>query len=380
MSQIVHGGLDRAELERLGLRPESVLDFSSNVNPFGPPEGVVAAVRNAVDAFHLASYPDPSCWALRRRLAQVHRVDPERILVGNGSADLIHLAMQVLAPGRRVAVLGPTFGEYAHAARRAGAVLLSVAWPGWALSPQGDFHPADTSLDQVRAELETARPHLVVLCNPNNPTGDLLTAEAFTHLRRALPHTCWLLDLAYAAFADTPVSAPLDSRTVVLHSLTKDFALAGLRLGYLVGPQALVERLRSAQPPWNVNGLAQVAGLAALDHLAWRARTLTRLRVECARLRGDLARMGWHPRKTATHFFLLPVGDPGELRARLLRGGLLVRDASSFGLSGFVRIAARQAADNARLLAGLAQERASAGRRAPSPPGRPTALPSGDHP
>ncbi len=380
MSRIVHGGLDRAELERLGLKPESVLDFSSNVNPFGPPEGVVAAVREAVDAFHLASYPDPSCRALRRRLAQLHRVDPGRVLVGNGSADLIHLAMQVLAPGRRVAVLGPTFGEYVPAVRRAGGQPLVVAWPGWAGSPQEGFRPADTSLDQVRAELEAIQPDWVVLCNPNNPTGELLAPEAFAHLQRALPHTCWLLDLAYAAFADTPVSAPLDSRTVVLHSLTKDFGLAGLRLGYLVAPPALVERLRSAQPPWNVNGLAQVAGLAALDHLDWRARTLARLREECARLRGELARRGWHPRDTVTHFFLLPVDDAGALRSRLLRSGLLVRDASSFGLSGFVRIAARKAADNARLLAQLAQERVPAGGRAPSPPWRPTALSPGDRP
>ncbi len=367
MSHIDHGGLDLAELERLGLRPESVLDFSSNINPFGPPEGVVAAVRAAVDAFHLASYPDRGCGALRRRLAEVHRVDPGRILVGNGSADLIHLAMQVVAPGRRVAVLGPTFGEYVPAVRRAGGRPLVVAWPGWAGSPQEGFHPADTSLDQVRAALVAAQPEWVVLCNPNNPTGDLLTPEAFAHLRRALPHTHWLLDLAYAPFTEVPVSAPLDSRTVVLHSLTKDFALAGLRLGYLVGPQALVDRLRSAQPPWNVNGLAQVAGLAALEHLDWRTRTLARLREECARLRGDLARMGWRPRDTATHFFLLPVDDPGTLRSRLLRRGLLVRDASSFGLSGFVRIAARKAEDNARLLAGLAQERPQAPHRlAPS--------------
>lgn len=355
MSTVAHGALDYGELARLGLTPNDVLDFSSNINPFGPPPALVAALREALSAPLLARYPDRECLAVRRRLAALHGVSPAHVLVGNGSADLIALLMQVLARGKRVAVLAPTFGEYAHAAALAGATVHVVPRPGWRMTTNATFTPApDEGVDACAKRLAALAPDIVVLCNPNNPTGDYLPPAALAHLRQAVPHALWLLDAAYEAFCDS-LSQPAapSAHTIVLHSLTKDFALAGLRLGYLLAPPDIVARLYAAQPPWNVNALAQHAALLALDALDWRAHTVADLLAERRRVEAHLRAVGWSPYPTTTNFLLLPVGNGARMRQRLLAHGLLVRDAASFGLPHCIRIAVRRPEENDRLLAHL---------------------------
>lgn len=355
MSTVAHGAFDYAELARLGLTPDDLLDFSSNINPFGPPADLVDGVRHALSASLLARYPDRECLAVRERLATLHGLSPAHILVGNGSADLIALLMQVLAQGKRVAVLAPTFGEYAHAAALAGATVHRVPRPGWQRSPDGTFvrAPHDTIAD-CAARLSALAPDIVVLCNPNNPTGDYLPPDVLNTLRRALPAALWVLDAAYEPFCDALAHpATPDAQTIVLHSLTKDFALAGIRLGYLLAPPDIVARLYAAQPPWNVNALAQQAALLALNMLDWRAETIAALLAERRRVENILQAHGWTPYPTTTNFLLLPVGNGAHMRQRLLAHGLLVRDATSFGLPHCIRIAVRRSHENDRLLACL---------------------------
>nr|WP_290665714.1 histidinol-phosphate transaminase [Ardenticatena sp.] len=355
MSTVAHGALDYGELARLGLAPDDVLDFSSNINPFGPPEALVKALRNRLSASLLARYPDRECLAVRERLAALHGLSPAQILVGNGSADLIALLMQTVARGKRVAVLAPTFGEYAHAAALAGATVHLVPRPGWQHHPDGTFAraPSDTIAD-CAARLAALAPDIVVLCNPNNPTGDLLTPDALARLRHAAPSALWVFDAAYEPFCDALAQpATPDAHTIVLHSLTKDFALAGIRLGYLLAPPDIVARLYAAQPPWNVNALAQQSALLALEMLDWRTQTIAALLVERRRVEKGLRVQGWMPYPTTTNFLLLPVGNGTHMRRRLLTHGILVRDATSFGLPHCIRIAVRRPAENDRLLACL---------------------------
>jgi histidinol-phosphate aminotransferase len=341
-----HGGIDTAELERLGLAPDAVLDFSVNSNPAGPSP----SVRAAVAATPLDRYPDRDCHGLRRALGQRLGIPPERIVAGNGTAELIWLvALAFLRPGDRILVVGPTFGEYERAASLVGAPVTQWRVPL-------DVDPA--TAPGVITESMAAGPHRAVfLCNPNNPTGWCLPPGHVAAWAADHPDTLFVIDEAYVAFVDGPASVipTAPPNVLVLRSMTKDYALAGLRLGYAVGSEALVRALADVRPAWNVNALAQAAGIAALADEAWYASTLGRLRAETAFLRDGLLDLGLVAGPSRTQFFLLPVGDGTAFRARLLQKGILVRDCASFGLPGHVRISPRLRPENERLLAAVAR-------------------------
>ena len=195
------------------------------------------------------------------------------------------------------------------------------------------------------------------LCNPNNPTGRLLREAELATLYDAAPQALWIVDEAYADFADEPfTSVPWIDRGnwLVLRSMTKDFALGGLRMGYVVGAPERITPLQLAQPPWNVNAFAQAAGLACLDELDWRRTSLARLRQDCADLMAGLTDAGYAPQPSPLNFFLTPVVDPEAIRRELLEQRLVVRDCTSFGLPDYIRIAAQQPAQNQQLIAAMA--------------------------
>ncbi len=354
----VHGAVDPGELAALGLEPAQVTVFSASVNPYGPPPGILQAVRRAVTEQNLARYPDPECQELRQALARHHGLDPDWVWVGNGSAALIWLLARALGAGRRAAVLAPTFSEYANGLLAAGATLLPVSLPGWRVTSAGHFAPGPEHLAPVQEALAQADPALVFLCNPNNPTGRLLAPQEVRALHRAAPNALWILDEAFMPFVAHPWSAAEwlpQGGWAVLRSLTKDFGLSGLRLGYLLAPPPLIQAIRAFQPPWTVNRLAQVAGLAGLQELAWRQASLARLREDGRAFQAALREHSFHPWPTDANFFLLPVDDPAQARQALLGRRLLVRDATSFGLPGFLRLCVRRPAENQRLVRALSQ-------------------------
>jgi len=340
----VHGTLDVEELQALGMSPDDVLDFSANVNPFGPsPE-----VREVLGSVCLAHYPDRACHELRATLAESLGVSPERILPGNGASELIWLtALAFAQPGCRVLVLGPTYCEYARAVWIMGASVTT-----WQAREETGFVPEP---DAIAGHLDSLRPQLVFLCNPNNPTGTLLPPEMISSWARQNPRTLFVVDEAYLPFA-AGLDSVLDSagkNVLVLRSMTKDFGLAGLRVGYAVGAEEVIALLRRVQPPWSVNALAQAAATTSLRDLGHRQHTLRQLARARRELAAALTRLGLPPVPSATHFFLVRVGDAGDFRQRLLRHKMLVRDCSSFGLPDHVRIAARRPDENERLLAAL---------------------------
>jgi L-threonine-O-3-phosphate decarboxylase len=341
ISPVHHGALDYAELERLGLDPEGVLDFSVNSNPYGPSP----AVREAVARVPLDRYPDREALALRRALAERLDVAPARIVAGNGTAELIWLvAFAFLQPRDRVLVVGPTFGEYGRTAALMGAqVEMSIAHLEWEFA---------VNSEEVEQRLRVTKPRLVFVCNPNNPTGTVLPPEVMAAWAYAHPGTLFVIDEAYLAFAPglhSVLNAGADN-ILVLRSMTKDYALAGLRLGYAVGHVPIIAALSRVRPAWNVNALAQAAGLAALGDGEHRQRSLQALAQAREELVTGLAELGLPPLPSATHFFLVCVEDGAAFRQTLLRQGILVRDCASFGLPAYVRIATRRPEENARLL------------------------------
>ena len=360
----IHGTPDYAELDALGLDPSEVVYFSSNINPYGPPASVVEAVQNEISRSFLARYPDSRSQRLREKIGAYHGLPPDAVLVGNGTADLIWLLAHAYGFQRQAAILSPTFSEYADGVIMAGGHPNHLVLPGWQRISRRRFAPAGTTLAHTRQALESAAPWLVFICNPNNPTGEYLSPGELRYLWEGAPDALWVIDEAYAEFTEDPWSAAQwvmagtngDSRRargpgcVVLRSMTKDFALGGLRLGYLLAAPSIVERLQQVQPPWSVNGVAQLAGLVALDEMNWREETTARLRKDVWELQEGLRACGYAPLPTTVSYFLLPVGDAKSMRERLVAERMFVRDCTSFGLPDHIRIAARPPDENARFL------------------------------
>ncbi len=175
---VTHGGLDPAELRSLGLRPQEVLDFSSNINPLGTSETVIRAVATA----DLASYPDRNCTALVEALSATLDIQADNLVVGNGATELIHLVSRVtLQPGDRCLIFDPTFGEYAAAAKIAGAEIHRFH------AEQSDAFRWD--IDRALSTIRTLRPTVVFLCNPNNPSGVYLDFETVERIRASVGAT-----------------------------------------------------------------------------------------------------------------------------------------------------------------------------------------------
>ncbi len=340
----VHGALDFAELRRVGIDPDEILDFSSNTNPYGPSPAVRAALANVP----IDRYPDRESLALRAALADFVGVPADQILVGNGASELIWLAALAFArPRCPVVVVGPTYGEYARAASLTDSNVVF-----WRARAEDNFAPDPGALWR---ELARVHPWLVFLCSPNNPTGAIFPTNALAWLAPRHPAALFVVDEAYLPFAVGAGSA-LDlaaDNVLVLSSMTKDFGLAGLRLGYAVGPEPVIAALRRGQMPWSVSTPAQAAGVAALADLAHRDRSLDLLRQAKAGLLTGFARLGLSPLPSAVPFFLVRVGDGGAFRDALLARRILVRDCASFGLPDYVRISTRRPEENECLLAAV---------------------------
>ncbi|GAB4447402.1 MAG: histidinol-phosphate transaminase [Chloroflexi bacterium OHK40] len=358
---VAHGALDHAELAALGLRAERLLDFSSNLNPFGPP----ASVRAALATLDPAPYPDRSCHTLRLALAERHHADPAAILPGNGANELIHLlARALLRPGDAALVIGPTYGEYAHASRlvEARVVELLALWPeppattGARYAGPPSVEAADPQqATRLIAAIEQARPRLTWLCAPNNPTGLTVAPETILALAEvcAIHGGYLILDRSYQDL-QRPVE-PLPQEVpppglIALYSLTKAYALAGLRLGYLLAAPALVARVARYQPAWSVSSAAQAAGLAALADQAFLATTVPQLWAASDQLSSGISALELPVWRARLPMLLVRTGDGAATRSALLKRGCVVRDCASFGLPAWVRVAPQRPEANARLL------------------------------
>ncbi|MCG3211479.1 MAG: Histidinol-phosphate aminotransferase [Anaerolineae bacterium] len=339
-----HGAFDFAELENLALNPANVLDFSVNSNPYGPSPRVAQALA----AVPVDRYPDREAIALRRALAARLNLPPDNFVIGNGTAELFWLlAFATLSPGDPVLIIEPTFGEYRRVSKLMGAVVHTFTAP-----------PPDFAIDPatVAAQLAKLRPRLVFVCNPNNPTGQTLPPAQIAAWTGQQPDALFVVDESYLGFTPALASAlTVPARNVlVVRSMTKDYALAGLRLGFAASHNhPLIAAIAAVRPAWNVSGLAQAAGLAALADEAYLQQCLADLYRAKAELLAGLTGLGFAPAPSATHYFLMPVGAAAGFRLKLLRQGLLVRDCASFGLPEYVRIATRRAEQNARLIDAL---------------------------
>ncbi|MDQ2671477.1 MAG: aminotransferase class I/II-fold pyridoxal phosphate-dependent enzyme, partial [Actinomycetota bacterium] len=308
-----HGAHGDLVSRSLGVRVGELLDFSQNINPLGAPKDALEAARRALYE-DSGRYPDLEYIGLREALAAYLGVGAEMVVPTNGGAEALFLAARAAGTGGKALVLEPTFSEYAAAAAASGKEpVRRVA------RREEDFEWDSTPLRDLEGV------SVVFLCNPNNPTGDLLDRGAVLEVAARVVEAGAVLvvDEAFADFVpEISVTDMVDRGLWVARSFTKFFAIPGLRLGCLVCDDA--GRVQTLQPSWPVNSVAAAAGIAAVEDKGFAEAS----RAEVARLREDLfgalaALPGLQPFPGAANFLL--VRGPDGLPERLARRGVLVR-------------------------------------------------------
>jgi threonine-phosphate decarboxylase len=336
-----HGGLPSENGRPL-------LDFSTNLNPLGPPASVLQALRRGLPA--IARYPDSDSSMLVQALANHHRVSPAQIVIGNGVNECIH-AIARSRPPDVVAIVQPTYTEYHRACMNAGHQIQH-----W-LADGDDFQPAP---------FDPGRARMVWLCNPNNPTGRLWPRSKLVPWIKAHPLVDFVVDESFLPFhrdEHRHTIIPQVKRLqnlIVLRSLTKHFTLPGLRIGYLLTNSDRASTLRAYQPWWPIGVLPQLAGIAALHDKAFVRRTKAWLNPERNWLLRQIRILAPHlqPLPSEANFVLVRLeGISAErLSEQLLRYGIWIRLATNrfVGLQGeYIRVAVRTRKENKQIVTAL---------------------------
>jgi threonine-phosphate decarboxylase len=356
--QPVHGGNVHAAARELGRSVGSILDFSASINPLGPSSKALRVF--AAEARLVRHYPDPDCVSLKRAIERRWRVAPDRIVVGNGSTELIDIIPRALS-FRSAMIVGPTYAEYACAVDRAGGSITMVM-----ARKEEEYRPP---LDEVMRRLSKRRQgrgaiDSIVLCHPNSPTGRPSRPKDLHALFDAAESAgVWVVvDESFIEYCGALTCLPQQrrySRLIILRSFTKFYGLPGLRIGYSASTPAVAASLRRQQPPWSVNALAQRAAEAAIGDAAHARRCLAYVGRERVRMAARLSSVhGLTVIPSCANFLLMELPRPfraSVVTAALRRRGMLIRDCSS--LEGctlrMIRIALRTKRDNDRLLAAL---------------------------
>jgi threonine-phosphate decarboxylase len=341
-----HGGDLDTFRERYGRAP---LDYSSNVSPLGVPEEIKQAIAEA--AAEVDRYPDPLCRALTEKIAQEEGVPAEWVLCGAGAADVIFRAVAAINPANTLLPV-PSFSEYEHALEQVpGRVdyFPSMEWNGFRLD--------QTFLDRIDDSVD-----LVMLCEPNNPTGVLDHKQYLNRVLEACEqHDAWLIvDESFLDMTENAEEMTMtpqlgeDRKLLIIRSFTKMYAMAGVRLGYcLCGSAKLLAGMREQGPPWGVSHIAQKAGLAAFEAGAYKERVLEMVRTEKPYLYEGLRSLGLYVLPGAANYLFFK--GPLKLPELLSEKGILIRDCSNYrGLGGgWYRIAVRTHEENEQLLAAM---------------------------
>ncbi len=348
----VHGAEVLGAAEESGLLPQDILDFSSSVNPLGPSKQALDAAKAAFS--QIAAYPDSNSNELRQVIASHFGIAKQNIVVGNGSTELMYLFAEVfLKKGDTTVMPAPTFGEYESAVCKSGETPKFVK-----LSKTFAIEP-----EAFKREMAGAK--LVFLCNPNNPTSMLIPQETLTEIiESALKHDTFIfLDEDFLEFVQDEKELSMIGKInkypnlFILRSFTKIFGLTGLRVGYGIANQDIINMLSCAKIPWNVNCLAQAAAVAALKDEAHLRLTRDLIKKERAWLRDALAKFRtFEFSEPDANFFFIDIRKSGsnaaEIKSKMLSEGILIRDCTSFkGLDGYhIRVAIKTHEENVRMI------------------------------
>jgi histidinol-phosphate aminotransferase len=340
-----------------GQAPEAIAaggiaQLASNESPLPPHPKVVEAIAAAAGA--MKRYPDPDATLLRRRIAERYGTDPAWVAVGNGSCEILLAAAEALCePGAEILYAWPAFSMYPYLPALTGAREIRV--------PLGEDEVHD--LNAMAAEV-TAATQLLLLCNPNNPTGTHVPAAEVAEFCAGLPpHVTVILDEAYVEFqAHDDVDASVDlladlPNLVVLRTFSKCYGLAGLRVGYALGSAKFRAAVDAVRQPFSVNALAQAAGAEAILHQDDVTKRVESTIAERLRVEEGLRELGLATAETHANFSWIDLGDAveAEVVAGLAERQIAVRPGTPLGDPGHIRVSYGTAEENGRFLAALGE-------------------------
>lgn len=347
-----HGGNIWKIAKELGMSPHETIDFSASINPLGFSPKAEKAIKDAISL--LGHYPEPGAEAIIHELASFHNLPIENILAGNGSTQFIYLISHIFQP-KRTLLIEPCFSEYRNSLANGCAIDSFIC------KEDNDFLPdIDKLFDDIKNGYD-----IIYLGNPANPTGALVSKKTILDIAAECKkyNTILIVDEAFIDFVEgdsVKREAVLFDNLIVLRSMTKFFAMPGLRLGYIIAHENIIRRFKNFMPPWSVNTLAIAAGIESLRARDYIKKTREWLISEAPLLTQGLCAMPYlktYPSKV--NYLLVKILFPAILAAdiqkQLLKDGLLIRDCGDFtGLdSSFFRVAVRKKKENKLLLDSL---------------------------
>lgn len=328
---------------------KNVIDFSANINPLGLPRGVKIALMDSIDlAVH---YPDVFCNELREKIALKYGIKKEYIICGNGAADVIFAITTALKP-RKSLILSPTFAEYEQALRAVDCKIYC-----YKLKEEYGFRVRENFLDTITKDMD-----MVFLCNPNNPTGEVIQKPFLMRIIEKCKqnNTILVIDECFNSFLNNGEELSVIDEVnnydnlIVLNAFTKLYAMPGIRLGFgVIGNERIHEYINKVTQPWNVSILAQKAGVAALEEEEYVAKSKELIETEKNYLIQNINQCGFQVFGSKANYIFFK-GEKG-LFDKCLKQGVLIRDCSNYrGLEeGYYRIAVRTHAENIKLIEAL---------------------------
>jgi len=332
----------------LGLK--SVIKLASNENPYPPSPKVLAAMSKA--AHEINRYPDGGCFLLRRTLARKLGIDDDQLIFGNGSDEIIVLAVKAFAAkGDDIIIAKPSFLIYEIASTLSGARLHQV--------PLKDFR---YDLEAMKSKV-SARTKIIFMGNPDNPAGTYIThAQAENFLRSVPKSTLVFFDEAYFEYVqakDYPDTLSLMKKypnLMTTRTFSKMYGLAGLRIGYGIASREIIDILNRLREPFNVNSIAQVAAVAVLSDEAYYRNIAKEVSEQRQYLYRSFQTMEIPFVESFTNFILVHVGvDSTQVASSLLKKGVIIRDMAAWGLKGYIRVSIGSASENKRFIKTLGE-------------------------
>jgi len=332
----VHGGY-------YGSSKKKILDFSVNLNPLGVPKSVKAYIVNNLGA--LDTYPEIEARTARQHLAREHGLKSSNIIMGNGAVELIYLLAKTVKP-KKVLLLQPTFNEYERAFRQSDAECIH-----YFLKANDDF---ELNLEDLLYTILIHKPEVMVMCNPNNPTASYIENEAIEKIIEALKSYGGILmiDESFSAFENLPTAISLlyYDNLFLLRSMTKYYAIAGIRLGYGIGAERIIDQMHLQKEPWTLNTIACNIVEVLLKDEEYQLKTKKWYKEEKANFLENIKNIFFlSVFESKANFFLCQCEfDSAELKNRLLEKGIFIRTCHDFpSLEGnYIRIALRSRAEN----------------------------------
>lgn len=351
MKNSTHGGNIYKKAKELGISENQILDYSANISPLGIPSHIKKAMVDAIEG--TINYPDPDCTALREAIGRQDGVEPDCVTCGNGGADLLYRLAFGLKP-KKVLLPVPAFVEYEEAMTAAGACMVYETM-------DEDFHIREDMTERITEDTD-----LVILCNPNNPTG-LLTPrrQVLAVLERAKEMHCRVLvDECFLEICREEEQYTVKSylkeypNLMILKSFTKLYAIPGVRLGYLLcADREVIAQVNRAGQAWSVSHIAQCAGVAALSHPEYKAAVIDAVEKELIYMKKEMANLPLTLYDGRANYLFFRTPGVTDLDRRLESRGIMIRNCSNYVNLGndYWRIAVKTHEENVILLRELRQ-------------------------